>query len=219
MKQKLFLLACLLFVQSNHAISFIKNIYNDTQFIFEIVDHSSESPCGLFAGDISLYRVHPQETLRDLIVMQKGDSLVLRPVAYFDNRQQEFIWMIDDDGERLEEGVSDAYEAWKRNERVDGKRVGRKARTEDGWMKRWVGGDLLVTISKELRGYMLHVLHAASANHSHIDHAWPIYSQGVYSALGLVINIAQDSRKGIIPTINVVNSRGAICENGELWEI
>ena len=206
MKQKLFLLASLLFVQNNMAVSFIKEIYNDTQFVFEIVDHSSESLCSLFTGDIQLYRVHPQETLRNLIIMQKGDTLILRPVAYFDKRQQEFIWLIDKNGNSQEEGIKNAYQAWKYDESINRRKISKKARTQENWIKKWVGGDLLVTIKKELYGYMLHVMHAASANNSHIDHAWPIYSQGVYSALGLTINLTQDSRKGIVPTIEEIQN-------------
>jgi hypothetical protein len=65
---------------------------------------------------------------------------------------------------------------------------------------------------------MLHILHAATANHSHIDHAWPMYSQGVYSALSLEVELTQD-KHGVKPKINVINSRGAICENGEVIEL
>ena len=219
MKQRLLLLVCIFFAQSNYADSAIKKINNNSSFVFEIVSHVSQSSCGLFAGDINLYRIYPGEALEDLIIMQKGDSLALRPVAYFDNRKQQFIWMIDNNGEYLESDILNAYEAWKRNESIEGRRISKKAKTKDEWMKKWVGGNLLIAITRELRGYMLHVFHAASANYSHIDHAWPIYSKGVYSALGLIIDLEQNPKNGIFSTINTVNSDGAICENGKMFEL
>jgi len=210
MKQKLFFLLSVFFVQIQYTIPFIQQIYNDTDFIFEIVDHSSDSTCGLFAGDINMYRIHPQEGFYDPVILHHGDYLLLKPVAYFDKRQHEFVWFIDRNGDASPEGVEMAYKSWKMFE-------GKRSRlSQDEWFEEWVGGELLVSIKAEVYGYMLHILHAASANNSHIDHAWPMYSQGVYSALGIVIEIQQDKRKGVMPFINVVNDRGVLCENGKV---
>lgn len=213
MKQGLFLVLSVFFVHISYSIPFIQEIYNDTEFIFEIIDHSSDSPCALFVGDINIYRIHPQETFYNPVILHHGDHLLLKPVAYFDKRQQEFIWFVDRDGDISEDGIEEAYQAWKYHE---GKR---RRMTREEWMDKWVGGQLMVSIKKEMYGYMLHILHAAFANNSHIDHAWPMYSQGVYSALGIVIQIKQDDRKGVMPLIDVVNDRGVLCENGEVVSI
>lgn len=191
------------------SIPFIDHIYNGTDFVYDVIDHSSDSPCGLFKDHIQLYRVYPGETFRKPVVLHQGDSLTLRPVAYFDERLNDYIWFVDRNGNLVEEGVEEAYNAWK----FGSKR--RRRVSQEKWMNQWVGGDLIVTIKKELYGYMLHILHAATANNSHIDHAWPMYSQGVYSALGLAVDLIQD-KKGIKPQINAINSRGVYCENGEV---
>ena len=82
-----------------------------------------------------------------------------------------------------------------------------------------MGGELIVTVKKEIYGYMLHVMHAATANEQHIDHAWLNYSQGIYSDLGLHINLTQSRRDGIVPEIDSVNSKGVVCHSGEVVEI
>ena len=211
MKKKLFfLLACLSFMQDSKTIVSIEKIVNLSRFVFDIVEHSSDSPCALFKEDIQLYRIHPQDTFEPSVIMQKGDRLVLRPVAYFDYRQQEFIHMYDRNGILTQEGVAAAYEAWKYH------KPSRRKWTQADWMKKWVGGDIVVSMKEEICGYMLHVIHAATANYQHIDHAWPVYSQGAYSSLGVVLSINEDDKKGVRPRLNSTGSRGVMCQNGTL---
>lgn len=205
----LFLIFFLCLGSRAFSVPIIEHIYNGTEFVYDVIDHSTDSPCGLFKQEIQLYRVHPGETFRDAMILHKGDSVTLRPVAYFDNRLNDYIWFVDRNGELVEDGVEEAYNAWAFGSRS------RKKMSKDRWINQWVGGHLFITIKKELYGYMLHIMHAAIANHSHIDHAWPMYSQGVYTALSLEVDLKQD-RNGVKPEINATNSRGAICENGEI---
>ena len=112
MKLKLFFLFSLLCISRiTSAVPFIEEIHNNTHFVFDIVTHESHSPCGLFEGDINLYRIYPQDTFKESIIMHFGDKLVLRPVGYFDSRQQEFIWFVDRNGVQHDDRVEEAYEA------------------------------------------------------------------------------------------------------------
>jgi hypothetical protein len=210
MNQKmLFLSLSLFFAHYGFSVASVEKIMNHSRFIFDIVRHASDSPCALFAGNIKFHRIHPEETFDLPVIMQKGDSVTLRPVAYFDDRLQEFIHMYDDNGIFSDEAVSRAYVAWKYQQRS------RKKYTKALWMKKWVGGDIVVSMKEELCGYMLHIIHAATANYQHIDHAWPVYSQGAYSALGVELVIDQDET-GIVPRLYSTGSRGVMCQNGEI---
>jgi hypothetical protein len=192
------------------ATPFIDEIENQTSFVYEIKDHSTVSSCGLFKNEIQLYQIHPDCSYTEPIILDQGDCLTLLPVAYFDERLNDYIWFIDRNGNRIEKQITEAYEAW---------RFGIPSRqniSQDEWMYDWVGSEIVVTIKESIHGYMLHMLHGITANNTHIDHAWLQHSQGAYSALSIDIKIMQ-FQNGIKPEIYVTNSsRGAVCEDNKV---
>lgn len=201
------LLILLVSVYIVNAAPLVQNITNETQVGFEVISYSDQSSC---SSHLNCRVIDSKSKFYSDFLLERGrPSLVLRPIYYTDLATGVKVSLVDDNKQFDSKGIDQAYELWKT--------TGNKKKFKDAqsWFKHWIGEDIaVVPHTSEVLGYLINLSRVQISNAVKEYGTWLSFAKGVFAKLVLEIDIKQNNRKGIVPTIKVIAGEGGVCSNG-----
>jgi len=189
----------------------IRSIRNKTPFIFRVVGHNDVSDCSDFnAGKIVEIAPHSKFT-QPLLLGSEKPGLLLRPVAFYDQKNKETHWFVNENGDIDKDLLTHAFHAWEKSS-------GRKYKKGvEVWFAQWLCGDIsLIHNHVEVFGYLLNVSIARIDNEKNYHACQVDYSEGLFSRLIIDVTIAQQGKKGIVPHVKSFVGQGGLCQDGQI---
>jgi hypothetical protein len=191
----------------------ITKIFNNSDFIYQIVEHNGAYGCNKAQPKNAFLLGARSYSDEQILVGLQYPSIKLRPIAYLDAHVSKMYSFVDNKNEFDEKKIAQAFEVWKIYNHSS-------VKTAQKWFDEWIGGDIVVHHNYlEVLGYVMDLSKVVVANKQHVSTAWIHWSQGVFARLSLGITISQHSKKGIIPFVESYVGEGGLCKDGKVISI
>jgi len=197
----------------------VRKITNTTPFLWRVVISNDVSDCnqlqGRHAHDTKTVEIKPFSVYeKPFLLGFAKPGLVLRPVAFFDEKNNKLYPFVNDDNLINKNQLQDAYHAWKKTRGRWGASYSKNAHE---WLSEWLCGDFsLMHNHIEIFGYCLNTAIVRAENNNNFKTCMIDYSEGLFSKLNLEITITQTARRGIKPIVKSFVGQGALCQDGHV---
>ncbi len=203
------ILLCILgMVTGLQAHMMVTHITNDTDIIFRVAQSAQFIECGVQG---SFQEFVPARAQYDtaIMLMYSNPLLQLEPVGYKEPASGVIYYFMQDDTLNKQE-LERAFQSWAMS-------VKRQLYTgAHDWLTHFVHGT--ITLSKKFIEFSYgHTQQMLIANNAFMYADYGFDSVGVFGKKNWHIVLRQDSKKGIIPSLQVVHGQGGLCQVGKTY--
>ena len=210
---KIVLMGIALNVSMLNAQPVVTRIFNDSDFLYQLVEHSGAFGCNKALNNNPFLLNARSYSDEQILVGLQYPSIRLRPIAYLDSQTSKTYSFVDAHNEFDPKQIDLAFNVWKIAHKTECKK-------SQEWFENWVGGDIVIHHNYlEILGYVMNLSKVVVANKKHANTAWVQWSQGVFARLSLGITIQQNMKKGVIPFIESYVGEGALCKDGTVESV
>lgn len=202
-------------------------LYSATQCVFPLVTsihNRSAIAYTIYTSKMQKVSQVPVYSYKQYNIPLCGASEVVKmiPSEYWSVKQRKFFPLRTIENSSMNNDcLKQAFEAWKK----DFPQQASKYKNPDIWFDQWIGGVVYIKQHQEILGYVHSIAQIVAVNITECALAYAHWSRGLFSKLGLQLDIIQPARgnlqihlhshihEGVIPAVSLLAQKGRASEN------